>query len=199
MGLKILIATTNQGKINEIHHLFLQSQSNFTLYSLKDLQINQVCPEKGETFLENAAEKSVFYSKLSPNMYCVGDDSGLMVEALGGKPGVRSARFAGPEANDDSNTQKLLQKMKHTNNRNAKFVTAVSLSKNGKLIKSFISEVEGTILNEKRGKSGFGYDPVFYYPPLKKTFAEISTTEKNKISHRAKAFNKLKEFLNHLI
>jgi XTP/dITP diphosphohydrolase len=193
--LDLLAATTNKGKIKEIERLFKGSSPGVRLYSLSDYNIDIDCPETGETFLENAVEKSLFYSRIKGNIYTVADDSGLAVEALGGKPGVRSARYAGQPKNDEKNIEKLLLELKESKNRKAKFVTVVTLSQNGKTIKSFTGEVEGIILEEKRGTGGFGYDPVFYYPPLQKTFAELTTEEKNKISHRANAFKKLKDFL----
>ena len=193
--LNLLAATTNKGKIREIEQLFKGSSPGIRLYSLLDFNIDIDCPETGETFLENAEEKSLFYSRIKADIYTAADDSGLAVEALGGKPGVRSARYAGQPKDDEKNIEKLLLELKNIQNRKAKFVTVVTLSQNGKIIKSFTGEVEGVILKEKRGTGGFGYDPVFYYPPLQKTFAELTTEEKNKISHRAIAFKKLKDFL----
>ncbi len=193
--LDLLAATTNKGKIREIERLFKGGSLDIRLYSLSDFNIDIDCPETGETFLENAVEKSLFYSRMARDMYTIADDSGLAVGALGGKPGVRSARYAGQPKDDEKNIEKLLLELKEIENRKAKFVTVVTLSQNGKAIKSFTGEVEGIILKEKRGTGGFGYDPVFYYPPLQKTFAELTTEEKNKISHRANAFKKLKDFL----
>lgn len=172
------------------------------LYSLDDLDINTDCPEDGVTFIENAAAKSLFYSKLAGDMATMADDSGLVVEALNGEPGVHSARYASEGKNKDSrriidqrNIEKLLRKLSSEENRAAKFVCEIVLSKNGKIIESFHGEVEGVILRQKRGSGGFGYDPVFYYPSLEKTFAQLTTEEKNKISHRADALQKLKDYL----
>ena len=183
------------------------------LYSLDDLDINTDCPEDGVTFIENAAAKSLFYSKLAGDMATMADDSGLVVEALNGEPGVHSARYASDECDergapaaeekkkdsrriiDQRNIEKLLRKLSSEENRAAKFVCEIVLSKNGKIIESFHGEVEGVILRQKRGSGGFGYDPVFYYPSLEKTFAQLTTEEKNKISHRADALQKLKDYL----
>ncbi|MCK5056709.1 MAG: RdgB/HAM1 family non-canonical purine NTP pyrophosphatase [Candidatus Aminicenantes bacterium] len=195
----LLIATTNRGKIREIEALLKEDFPGLKLYSLSDLNITLECPEAGHTFYENAAAKSLFYSKIAKNILTTADDSGLVVEALNGQPGIHSARYAGADCDDEKNTAKLLRELKHVKNRSAKFVTAVVLSKNGKMIKSFNGEVRGTILPEKRGNSGFGYDPVFYYPPLRKTFAQLTTREKNRVSHRANALKKLNTFLSELL
>ena len=199
--LKLLIATSNQGKIREIERILSENQLGITitLVSLADLAITAVAPENGQTFLENAAEKSTFYSKLAPDLYTVAEDSGLSVEALNGEPGIYSARYSGPDATDDKNIEHLLQNLNGQTNRTAKFVTAVSLSKDGRLLKSFIGEVAGEIIDDRRGQHGFGYDPVFYYPPLGKTFAQLSTAEKSSISHRFRALEKFKRYLPQLI
>ena len=195
----ILVATNNKGKIKEIERLLTDRSKSVKLYSLSDFNIDGDCPETGQTFLENSVEKALYYSRIAekhtPAIYTVADDSGLAVEVLGGRPGVHSARYAGLPTNDEKNIQKLLDELKDKENRKAKFVTVVTLARNGKVIESFTGEVEGILLREKRGSGGFGYDPIFYYPPLQKTFAELSTEEKNRISHRANAFKKLKEFL----
>ena len=117
-------------------------------------------------------------------------------QALGGKPGVHSARYAGEPKDDEKNIQKLLKELSGVENRKARFVTVVTLSRNGRVIESFTGEVEGILLREKKGTGGFGYDPIFYYPPFQKTFAELTTEEKNRISHRANAFKKLISYLN---
>ncbi len=199
----LLVATTNKGKIEEIEALFRDSGLDLKLYSLADLNIDKDCPETGATFLANATEKALYYSGLADkiedgeyrDMYVVADDSGLTVEALAGQPGVHSARFAGLPCNDDNNTAKLLGLLENETNRTAAFVTVAALAKNGTVIHACRGRAEGTILTEKRGDLGFGYDPVFFYPPLQKTFAQLTTEEKNEISHRARAFKKLKAFL----
>lgn len=205
MELKLLAATKNKGKAKEIERLFAGSSLPIKVYSLADFNIDGDAPETGETFLENSIEKSFFYSRMVKDVYTAADDSGLAVEALEGRPGVHSARYAsgtdpGQPKNDEKNIEKLLLELKDVamENRVAKFVTVITLSRNGNVIESFFGEVKGIILKEKRGTGGFGYDPVFFYPPLQKTFGELSTEEKNKISHRAQAFQKLKEFLSSL-
>jgi XTP/dITP diphosphohydrolase len=192
----LLIATTNRGKIKEIEELLRDDFPELKLYSLSDLDIFVECAEDGNTFHENAAAKSLFYSSIAKNILTAADDSGLVVEALNGQPGIHSARYAGDDCNDEKNIEKLLCELKHVENRTAKFVSEVVLSKNGETIMSFQGEVEGIILPGKRGSGGFGYDPVFYYPPLRKTFAQLTTREKNRVSHRARALKKLKAFLS---
>ncbi|MCP4150501.1 MAG: non-canonical purine NTP pyrophosphatase, partial [bacterium] len=144
--MELLVATTNKGKIKEIEKLFNDNALDIKVFSLSDLNINTDCPETGDTFLANATEKSLFYSRLAPDMYTVADDSGLAVDALKGAPGVYSARFAGLPSDDEKNIQKLLHELHNIKNRKAKFVTAVTLSRNGKPITSFSGEVEGVIL-----------------------------------------------------
>ena len=192
----LLAATKNKGKIKEIDRLIKESPLDVNVYSLDDFNIFADCPETGDTFLDNSIEKSLFYSRLAADIYTAADDSGLAVDALGGKPGVHSARYAGEPKDDEKNIQKLLKELSGVENRKARFVTVVTLSRNGRVIESFTGEVEGILLREKKGTGGFGYDPIFYYPPFQKTFAELTTEEKNRISHRANAFKKLISYLN---
>ncbi len=190
----ILVATKNQGKVREILKLLKNTGLDIDVKSLNDLNISDEFEETGSTFASNAIGKSLFYSKLSPKRLTIADDSGLMVDALDGHPGVYSARYSGVDATDKKNNEKLIGKLSNINNRSARFITVVSISINGKLIKTFEGTVEGSILAEPRGEGGFGYDPLFYYTPLKKTFAELSIEIKNNISHRAKAIKKMIEF-----
>ena len=194
--MELLAATQNKGKAREIEKILTEGSLEIKVYSLSDFNITADCPETGDTFLANSIEKSLFYGRMAGEIYTAADDSGLMVEALGGRPGVHSARYSGEPKDDERNIQKLLKELEGVENRKAKFVTVVTLSKSGTVIGSFTGEVEGVLLTEKRGTGGFGYDPIFYYPPFQKTFAELSTEEKNRISHRSAAFKKLKSFLN---
>jgi XTP/dITP diphosphohydrolase len=194
--MELLAATQNKGKIKEIEKLLSEGSHEIKVYSLADFDISVDCPETGDTFLANSIEKSLFYSRMAGEIYTAADDSGLAVEALGGRPGVHSARYSGEPKDDERNIRKLLMELDGVENRKARFVTVVTLSKNGSVIGSFTGEVEGILLKEKKGTGGFGYDPIFYYPPFQKTFAELSTEEKNRISHRAAAFRKLKSFLD---
>jgi XTP/dITP diphosphohydrolase len=150
--------------------------------------------ESGATFKENACLKADFYSKLT-GLDTLGDDSGLAVMALGGRPGVLSARFAGDGANDEARIQKLLAEMKGVTDRRARFVSAVCVSSGGLPLAEFSGRVEGEILFARRGEGGFGYDPLFLYPPLGKTFAELTVEEKNRISHRARALEQVKKYI----
>jgi XTP/dITP diphosphohydrolase len=190
-----LIATHNYGKTNELRKMFDDSGLKFDLKSLKELGITVDYEETGKTFADNAIGKSIFYGKMFSDSLTIADDSGLSVKALNGKPGVYSARYSGLAVNDERNIEKLLRNLKNIEDRNAEFITIIALSLNGKLIQTFEGRVKGIILNEKRGTGGFGYDPIFYYPPQNKTFAELTVKEKNNISHRAKAFQKLIEYL----
>jgi len=193
--IELLIATTNKNKVKEIEEILRNDLVEFRLYTLEKKRLKFPAPENGKTFLENAASKSVFYSKFEPEMLVVAEDSGLEVESLNNEPGVYSARYAGDNANDEENISKLLKKLNGIKDRKAKFVSVVSLSKDSRLIKSFIGEVEGTITNKKIGENGFGYDPIFYYPEYNMTFAQMSMEQKNKVSHRRKAFEMLKNYL----
>ncbi len=195
---KLLIATKNQGKVNEIIVLFKNENLDIDVKSLNDLKIYDDYEETGTTFESNAIGKSQFYSKLVSDRLTIADDSGLMVDALNGEPGVYSARYSGVNATDNKNNEKLLKELKNIEDRTAKFKTVVSISLNGKLIKTFHGEVKGKILTTPRGNSGFGYDPLFYYTPLKKTFGELSIEIKNNISHRAKAVKQMINFFKEL-
>lgn len=148
--------------------------------------------ENAPTFAENAAGKALYYSRLREGLVFA-DDSGLVVPALGGGPGVHSARYAGLEASNSQRIEKLLRELqgKVDGERAAHFTCAIALAKEGRAIAVVTDRVEGEILNMPRGSGGFGYDPVFYFPALKKTFAELSAEEKNQHSHRGKAFRRL--------
>lgn len=190
----LLIATTNQGKVREIKRL-LQGL-RLQIHSLKDHPSYGRYEEKGETFEENSRGKSLFYSRLCPGLV-LAEDSGLEVQALGGAPGVYSARFSDPGATDQKNIIKLLKLLENVpgKQRRARFISAVTLSSAGRVIKTFKGVVRGKITMEPRGKSGFGYDPVFFHPPSGKTFAELPPAEKNQVSHRGQALGKVRRFL----
>ena len=148
------------------------------------------------TFGENAAGKALHYSRFAAGTV-IADDSGLVVPALGGAPGVHSARYAGPNATDADRIRKLLGEVqgKKGDERRARFVCVVAVAEGGQMRGLFSASAEGVLLEEPRGHDGFGYDPVFYFPALGKTYAEISREEKNKHSHRGKAFKKALDFL----
>lgn len=188
--IKIVAATGNKGKLKEIQEIL----SDFEIVSMKDLGISIDIEENGETFKENAYIKALAISKIT-NLPVISDDSGLSVDALSGRPGIYTARFAGENATDDENIEKLLFELKNvaSDKRTARFVSVVCLvMPDGK---AYYGEgaCAGIIIDEKRGENGFGYDPVFYVPEFKRTFAELSPDEKNSISHRKKALDDLKE------
>jgi XTP/dITP diphosphohydrolase len=190
----LLLATRNPGKQREIQNLLQKIQPPLRLISLTEAGVPADIDESGTTFLENARLKSDFYSRLT-GLDTLGDDSGLEVMALENRPGVLSARYAGAGASDDERIAKLLSELLDSQDRRARFVTAVCLSRAGQPIKSFTGLVRGEILREKKGSHGFGYDPLFYYPPLGKTFAELNLEEKNLVSHRALALRQVRRFI----
>jgi len=198
MNLELVIATTNSGKVNEIEKLLADLPFQVTCHSLVKLGIKDHPVENGRTFKANAVIKAIHYSRKLPGRYVAAEDSGLVVAALSGKPGVHSARYAGKESDDAKNINKLLQKMISQANRQARFVTVVALARDGKTLQTFSGTVEGIITHKPRGTEGFGYDPVFLYPPLHKTFAQLTGQEKNHVSHRFHAFQKVKKFLGYL-
>ena len=194
-SISILIATRNQGKVEEISKLLHEIGLAFPIRSLSDQGIEDDFPETGQTFLENASGKALFYNRFVPDWLTIADDSGLMVDALNGEPGVYSARYSGPDATDARNNSKLLKNLAGIEDRSARFVTTVSLARHGRILASFDGDVKGQIIDTPRGQNGFGYDPIFFYPPQQKTFAELSTEVKNRISHRAEAVRKLISYL----
>jgi XTP/dITP diphosphohydrolase len=195
---RLLMATRNKGKILELQKNL--EKLDIELLSLEDIKDIPVLEEKGTTFLENAVSKARTAGKAS-GLITLADDSGLAVDALDGKPGVYSARFAGEHADDQENNMKLLQMMKGISyeNRTARFICVIAVAlPDGKLF-SVEGKCEGIILEEMRGSDGFGYDPLFYIPDMGKTFAELTLKEKNHISHRGvalkKTVHKLERFL----
>jgi len=191
---RLLLATTNRGKIRELKKLLRGLP--FKIESLDKYPEFGRYRETGRTFEANSRGKSLFYSQRYPGLV-LAEDSGLEVEALGGQPGVYSARFSGPRATDEKNIQKLLRLLAGVPRprRRARFVCVVSLARRGQIIKCFKGRVSGYILTEPDGRNGFGYDPVFYYPPLRKSFARLRAEEKNRVSHRGKALKKVLLFL----
>lgn len=191
---KFLVATTNPGKAKEIKSYL--SGLHLNIITLQSLNIKKSFPENKNSFLENARGKSLFYSRLWPGL-TLAEDSGLEIRYLKGAPGVLSARFSGPLATDEKNIQKVLDLMKGIpfDRRKARFVSCLVLSQKEKMLKEITEYVEGYIALEKKGSYGFGYDPIFYYPPLRKSFAQLLPEEKNRVSHRGRSLKKLKEFL----
>jgi len=189
--MKLIFATHNQHKLQEIKLLLPQS---IELVSLADMNFAEDIAETADTLKDNALLKARYiYDRFNAN--CFADDSGLEVEVLNGEPGVYSARYAGLQKNDADNNQKLLKELKNKPNRNACFKTVIALIIDGKEY-TFDGVIEGVILTEMQGKQGFGYDPIFKPNGYDKTFAQMSTGEKSKISHRGLAVNKLVDFLS---
>jgi len=190
--MKIIFASNNKHKVKEINSLLGDS---FSLLSLNDINISEDIPED-EDFLEGNALSKARYVHNVTGMNVFADDTGLEIDALDGLPGVHSARFAGEKKDSVANIEKVLSLLGDTKNRKARFRTVIALIiENQEYL--FKGIVPGTITSEKRGTEGFGYDPVFIPDGKKKTFAEMKLHEKNSVSHRARAFEKLREFLNH--
>jgi XTP/dITP diphosphohydrolase len=196
--LKLLVATRNIGKLKEFQHFL--SDMPVELLSLRDFPELKQIEEPFNSFEENAYHKAV-QAFCSTGLISLGDDSGLEVEALKGAPGVYSARFAGRNATDTKNNEKLLRLLKDTplNQRSARFVCVLALAISDKKVKIITGEAKGLILFKPRGNLGFGYDPLFYVPGLKKTFAELSPEKKLEVSHRGDALRKLKPVIEDLI
>ena len=186
----LVVASRNAGKTKEIKEL-LQGFP-VEIKNLDDFGPIPPVTEDGETFDDNAYKKASFTAKVL-GFPALADDSGLEVNALDGAPGVHSARFAGPDATDEENNMKLLQEMEGKTDRKAAFVCVISIAVPTGPALTYEARCEGLIAEAPAGDNGFGYDPVFYFSELKKTFAELSSEEKNRVSHRGKAFAELKE------
>ncbi|MDB5117081.1 MAG: Non-canonical purine pyrophosphatase [Mucilaginibacter sp.] len=188
---QLVFATNNAHKLEEVA---AKIEGRIQLLSLADINCHDDIAETGTTFRQNASIKSNYiYNKYKLN--CFGDDSGLEIDALNGEPGVYSARYAGQHGDHAANNAKVLEKLSSATNRRARFRTVISLIWNGEE-HFFEGTVEGTIRKELSGAAGFGYDPLFEPDGYDRTFAEMSMAEKNNISHRAKAMEKLIGFLN---
>lgn len=187
---KLVFATNNAHKLREINEML---SGEFELMSLNDIGCLDEIPETGETLEANAAQKSSYiWNKYAID--CFADDTGLEIEALNNEPGVYSARYAGESKSAEANVEKVLEKMEGIDNRNARFRCVISLIVNGKETQ-FEGVVNGKIIDERRGSTGFGYDPIFVPNGHSHTFAEMAPDEKNNISHRGNAFEKLAKYL----
>jgi len=191
---KLFLASSNTGKLAEYRALATASAAILVveLGLLPDFVAFPAFEENAPTFGENATGKALHYSRLR-NGLIFADDSGLVVPALGGAPGVHSARYAGPQATNSERIEKLLREMRGKTGleRAAHFVCAIAVAERGRALAIVTDRVDGEILESPRGSGGFGYDPVFYFPALEKTFAELPAEEKNQHSHRGKAFRRL--------
>lgn len=188
--MKIVFATNNKHKLHEIRKI---TAGSMEILSLSEINCHEEIPETGATLEENALIKAQFI-KDKFGFDCFADDTGLEVDALDGAPGVYSSRYAGEACDPLDNMDKILRVMQGERNRNARFRTVIALLLNGERL-FFEGAIKGRIIEEKRGTSGFGYDPVFLPDGYNQTFAELGDDEKNKISHRAIATRKLVEFL----
>ena len=190
--MELLLATRNQHKTREVAQLL---GDEFQVVDLAGLAIGKI-EETGNSFVENAALKAIAVSK-GRELRVIADDSGLEVDALGGAPGIYSARYAGENASDTDNVDKLLRELRNVSDekRSARFRCVIALAQNGKVLRTFEGIVEGRIVDLPRGAGGFGYDPVFQPNGFPQTFSEMATELKNNISHRAKAITALREAL----
>lgn len=182
--IQLLLATRNPNKTREFAQLL---GGNFMVRDLTPESNVPEIVESGTTFEENATLKALAVSKIFLNEIVVADDSGLEVEALGGAPGIFSARYAGENANDRRNVEKLLRELQDARDRSARFYCVIALAKNGQLMTTVAGEVAGAVTKSPRGENGFGYDPIFVPNEFSETFAELTSETKNKISHRAQA------------
>lgn len=189
--MQLVFASNNTNKIKEIQQLV---PSNIQILSLQDIGCNEDIPETAATIEGNAKLKADYVTQ-HYGYNCFADDSGLEVASLQGDPGVFSARYAGPQRNDNDNMDLVLKNLKDKSNRKANFKTVIALNLNGEQ-HLFTGIVDGTILSEKKGSNGFGYDPIFVADGYTKTFAELTMQEKATISHRAKAVQQLIHYLN---
>ncbi len=192
--LKLLLATNNKGKAREYRSLLRGIPFEIVLPAEEG--ITSEVEETGSSYEENASLKAASNANLS-GLLALGDDSGLEVDALGGEPGIRSARYAGADATDADRNEFLLEKLKDVpaEKRTARFVCVIAVAIPGGRVTLFRGECRGLITNEPRGTQGHGYDPVFYVPELRKTMAELTMDEKNRVSHRARAAEKARAFL----
>jgi XTP/dITP diphosphohydrolase len=192
----LFVASSNQGKLREYRALAEPAGAAVDLAFIPGFDSLPVFEEIWPTFAENAAGKALHYSRFAKGIVFA-DDSGLVVPVLGGAPGVHSARYAGLDASDADRIRKLLGEMrgKKGEERRARFVCVVAVAESGRMRGLFSASAEGILLDEPRGQDGFGYDPIFFFPALGKTYAEISREEKNLYSHRGKAFRKALDFL----
>jgi len=201
----ILVATSNPGKLRDFSGA--AASLGIEIASIKDFSSLPPVVEDGATFEANARKKAEIYSNYAPGEIVIADDSGLEVDALGGAPGVHSARYAadaphlaGSNTDDEDNNTKLIIALASVppNKRSGRFVCVIAAARDGKMLATFHGMAEGIILDRPRGSNGFGYDPLFYFPQIRKTFAELRAEEKAHYSHRGAAFRTFLEWYNNL-
>ena len=189
--LRLLCATSNPGKAREFA---LAAGERVAIEPLPGFRDIPHCVEDGATFADNAIIKARHYGAHTPGLLFA-DDSGLEVDALGGAPGVHSARFAGPHSTDEANNRLVLERLGNCEQRTGQFVCSIALAEKGRLLQTFRGVVEGLILDAPRGPNGFGYDPLFYYPPFGCSFGEVTGDRKLTVSHRGRALEAMMEWL----
>jgi XTP/dITP diphosphohydrolase len=192
--MEILLASQNAGKLAEMRHLV--RGLSLEIVGPKDLGIHEAPDETGATFADNAREKARHYARVSGRL-AIADDSGLSVDAMNGEPGIYSARFGGPAATDPDRNRLVIERLSAVSEdkRTARFTCALAVVRGEEVLFETLQTVEGRIALEPRGRNGFGYDPIFFSPHFGRTFGEVTPEEKETVSHRGKAFRKLREFL----
>jgi XTP/dITP diphosphohydrolase len=198
MAADLLLASQNPGKLNEMRQLV--ARLPFRVVGPRELGIEEAPEETGTTFIENATLKALYYAGRS-GLVTVADDSGISVDALEGGPGLHSSRFGGEGATDVDRNRLLLEKLKEVphERRGAHFTSAVVVARGDTVLFQAQEQVDGYIAEETRGENGFGYDPLFFYPPFGRTFGEVPREDKDRVSHRGKAFARLRTFLTELV
>lgn len=189
---KLVIATGNKNKLIEMRELL--NNTSYEVVGQDEIVKKIEIEENGSTFRKNARIKALAISNLCHDLV-LADDSGLVIDALNGEPGIQSARYLGHDTSYDYKNQMILERMCNECNRAARFVCAISLCLEGKVLYEVEETIEGEIAREVLGENGFGYDPIFYYPPMKKGTAQMSMEEKNEVSHRGKAMRKIITYL----
>lgn len=201
---RVLVATSNPGKIRDLAGA--AARYGIEVAAIPDFSSFPAVVEDGVTFEANARKKAAAYSRYAPGELVISDDSGLEVDALGGEPGVHSARYAADEphlaesnTDDQANNAKLVREIRQlpSEKRAGRFVCVIAAARDGRVFATFEGKAEGMILDEPRGTNGFGYDPLFYFPSIAKAFAELSAEEKALYSHRGQAFRKFLEWARH--
>ncbi|MBD3246650.1 MAG: XTP/dITP diphosphatase [Candidatus Omnitrophica bacterium] len=192
---ELIVATKNAGKVKEIREIL--SAAEVEVKCLEDLPDTYALIEDGRTFEENAAKKAIPVSRVYPRVWTAGEDSGLEVDALDGAPGIFSKRYSGADATDQKNNEKLLAALRGLppQQRTARYRCCVVLARAGRAVKVCEGVLEGVIAVSPQGNGGFGYDPIFSLPEYGKTIAQLSSAEKNAVSHRGRAFEKVRDFL----
>ena len=194
---RLVLGTRNRSKLREERQALRGAELELLdLETWPDLESPH---EKGESFLENAMLKARYYQQAT-GLPALGEDSGLEVDALGGAPGIHSSRWLGEDTPYEVKNERLLEKLAGLppEERSARYVCALALASQGEIVFSTIGTCEGRIAESPGGRGGFGYDPIFYYPPLRKTLAELSSEEKKRVSHRGKAMARLRDYLDRL-